>query len=229
MPAPRLRAVTFDLDGLILNTELLYERCGAELLRRRGKVFTKELLDRMMGRPGHISLQIMIDEHALPISALDLLAESDEVFKGIMEAELALMPGLLELLDLLEQRGLPKGIATSSRRNHADYALGRFNLLPRFDFILTAEDITHGKPDPEIYLKAAAKHGVDPGEMLVLEDSQNGCRAAVAAGAYAVAVPGPHNAGHNYDGAKFEAVTLADPRIRELLANSGVDERRRTS
>ena len=74
-----------------------------------------------------------------------------------------------------------------------------------------------GKPHPEIYLLAARRFGVAPGELLVLEDSQNGCRAAVAAGAVAVAVPAGHSRRHDFTGAALVADTLADPRLLALL------------
>ena len=100
------------------------------------------------------------------------------------------MPGLAELLDALEHGGIPKGIATSSGRRFTEHVLGRFDLAPRFQFILTGDDVSEGKPHPEVYLRAAANFGLSPANMMVLEDSQTGCRAAVAAGAFAVAVPG---------------------------------------
>ncbi len=215
MPAPR--AVVFDLDGLMFNTEELYQLVGAELLRRRGCEFTQDLLDQMMGRPSGVALQMMIDTHGLNATVQELLAETDEIFPAILRTQLAPMPGLVELLAALEQRQIPKGIATSSRRSFVERVLGQFGYQPRFSPILTSEDITHGKPHPEIYLLAASRLGVDPGEMLVLEDSQNGCRAAVAAGAIAVAVPGTHSARHDFSGAALVAESLADRRIHERL------------
>ena len=127
------------------------------------------------------------------------------------------MPGLVELLAALEQRAIPKAIATSSRRAFVEHVLGVFGYQPRFSPILTSEDITHGKPHPEIYLKAAERLGILPGEMMVLEDSENGCRAAVAAGAITVAVPGAHSRNHHFGGATLVTDSLGDKRIYELL------------
>jgi HAD superfamily hydrolase (TIGR01509 family) len=214
---PRPRAVVFDLDGLMFNTEDLYQFVGGELLRRRGHVFTGELLDRMMGRPGRVALSIMIEHHGLEATVEQLTAETDEIFPAILDARLAPMPGLVELLAALEAAGIPKAIATSSRRSFVDDVLGRFDFGPRFRFILSAEDVVEGKPDPEIYLTAAKRHDVLPSEMLVLEDSQNGCRAAVRAGAVAVAVPGGHSRTHDFTGAMLVAESLADRRIYGLL------------
>src|SRR4029079_3198232 len=109
-----LQAVVFDLDGLMFNTEELYQQVGGELLRRRGKVFGSELLDAMMGRPPRVSLQLMIDFHELTESVAELAAETDEIFATILDAQLALMPGLEDLLGALEKANIPKAIATSS-------------------------------------------------------------------------------------------------------------------
>lgn len=212
-----LKAVVFDLDGLMFNTEELYQWVGAELLGRRGKSFDEALLNAIMGRPPAISLQIMIDRHDLQDTVAELAAESQQIFGPVLDARLELMPGLADLLAALEEAEIPKAIATSSGPTFVGNVLGRFDLRPRFEFVLTCEDVTDGKPHPEVYLAAAKRFGLEPREMLVLEDSQNGCRAAVASGAYAVAVPGGHSRGHNFAGAQFVADSLADPRIRAAL------------
>jgi HAD superfamily hydrolase (TIGR01509 family) len=213
-----VRAVAFDLDGLIFNTEVLYVQVMEELLRRRDRPFSWDLIDQMMGRPGRVALQIMIDWHELDDAVESLFVESDEVLYEICQRELSLMPGLSELLYALEASGIPKAIATSSRAAVVHKMLDKFDLRPRFQFVLTAEDVTHGKPDPEIYLTAAKRLGVEPGQMMGLEDSQNGCRAAVRAGAVAVAVPGEHNAPrHDFSGCALLVGSLADERIYRLL------------
>ena len=116
--------------------------------------------------------------------------------------------------------GIPKAIATSSGRRLTEACLAPFQLAPRFRFILTSEDITRGKPDPEIYLLAARRFGVPPAEMLVLEDSQNGCRAAAAAGAFTVAVPGEHSRRQDFSVANLVIESLADRRLYEVLGIS---------
>ena len=209
--------VVFDLDGLMFNTEELYQDVGTELLRRRGYEFSQTLLDQMMGRPSAVALQIMIDTHQLDATVQNLLDETDDIFPAVLETRLETMPGLLELLAALERHNISKAIATSSRRAFVERVLGRFELQPRFAHILTSEDITEGKPHPEIYLKAASRLGVSPTEMMVLEDSANGCKAAVAAGAITVAVPGEHSRNHLFTGAALVAESLADERIYELL------------
>jgi HAD superfamily hydrolase (TIGR01509 family) len=217
LPRSPLRAVTFDLDGLMFNTEELYQEVGGMLLARRGKQFTGELLDKMMGRKSNVALALMIEHHGLDATPEQLAAETAEIFGGILPGRLKPMPGLLELLAALEAAHVPKGIATSSGRTFVKHVLGAFDLQPRFDFALTSEDIEHGKPEPDVYLLAAQRHGVRPAEMVVLEDSQIGCQAAVAAGAYTIAVPHGQSKQHQFPGAKFLADTLADERIYVAL------------
>jgi HAD superfamily hydrolase (TIGR01509 family) len=212
-----LRAVVFDLDGLMFNTEELYQFVGGELLAGHGKTFEPELLDKMMGRQPRIALQIMIDWHDLQTTPAELAAQAAGIFGKILDERLECMPGLVELLDSLEAHRIPKAIATSSPREFVTNVLGRFEFEPRFEFILAAEDVVEGKPHPEVYLKAAQQFGIPPAQMLVLEDSENGCKAAVAAGAFAVAVPGGHSCRHDFTGVTMQVNTLADPRIYEAL------------
>jgi HAD superfamily hydrolase (TIGR01509 family) len=213
-----LRAVAFDLDGLMFNTEQIYTHVLKELLRRREKEFSHDLVNQMMGRPAKAAFGVLTSYHSLDESLEELMEESDTIFLGLLDAQLAPMPGLVELLAALEEANIPKAIATSSRRSFTERILGKFGFEPRFKFLITGDDVTHGKPDPEIYLKTAEKLGIEPAEMLVLEDSQNGCRAAVAAGAYAVAVPGEHSRSHDFTGAAFVAEGLADQRIYAALS-----------
>lgn len=211
------RAVVFDLDGLLFNTEQIYPLVAQELLARRGKDFPRELHLQMMGRPARVSLKNMIDYHHLEDSVETLAAESAEIFLAHLDTSLAPMPGALELLDCLEEAKLPKALATSSSRAFAEDILGRFDLIPRFEFLLCAEDVIQGKPHPEIYLTASNRLGVMPREMMVLEDSQNGFRAALAAGTITVAVPGEHNADQTYEGADLILETLADAILYERI------------
>ncbi|WP_437229849.1 HAD family hydrolase [Planctomicrobium sp. SH661] len=213
----KIQAVAFDLDGLMINTEEVFHLTGTELLRRRGKIATRELFHAMMGRRTREAFQAMIDMMSLTDSIDDLSAESEIIFEEFLEVHLTTMPGLYELLDAIEASGVPKAVATSSNRVYLTRMLKRFDLLDRFDDLLSGDDISHGKPHPEIYLTAASKLGVDPAHMLVMEDSENGTRAAVAAGAYVVSVPHDHSRHHDFRGAQGVATALNDPIIMNLF------------
>lgn len=212
-----LLAVCFDLDGTLINSEELYVQTGTEVLRRRGKAYDPLLHEQVTGRPAVDSLRLMIEFHSLDDTVEALIRESGELMLALMESSLALMPGTRELLDQLAAAEIPCAMATSATRDYADYVLTRLNVKERFQFVLTAEDIHRGKPDPEVYLLAAERLGIAPSEMMVLEDSANGCRAAIAAGAFTVAVPNSHTGTHNFTGVQFVADSLSDPRIQAAI------------
>jgi HAD superfamily hydrolase (TIGR01509 family) len=215
-----MRAVVFDMDGLMFNSEDVYTAAGTELLRRRGHEFTAELKDAMMGLPARQSFEVMIRYCDLKETWQELAAESNRLFVSFLPERLAMMPGLLDLLAALEQAGIPKAIATSSRNELVDPCLGPFDLRRRFQFVLTAEDVVYGKPNPEIYLTAAQRFGTPPAEMMVLEDSQVGCQAAISAGTFAVAVRGDHSRHQEFTGASLVVDSLSDERIYAALGIS---------
>lgn len=212
-----MRAVVFDMDGLMFNTEDVYTLVGSELLRRRGCEFTGELKNKIMGMRPQPAFETIIRCCGLDDTWQAMVAESNRLFLELLDGRLAPMPGLLELLDALERAGIPKAIGTSSSRELVEACLRPFDMSARFEFILAAEDIVHGKPHPEIYLKSAERFAVPPAEMAVLEDSENGCRAAAAAGAYAVAVPGEHSRNQDFSVASLVVDSLADPRLYEKI------------
>jgi HAD superfamily hydrolase (TIGR01509 family) len=214
---PPVRAVVFDMDGLMFNTELVFNATGTELLRRRGKVPHPQLFQQMMGRRAAEAFTAMIELMELTETIDELQEESEAIFYDLLDDILAPMPGLFKLLERIESVGLPKGVATSSGRAYLEDMLGRFDLAHRFHMTLGAEDVTNGKPDPEIYLTAAERLDVEPAEMLVLEDSEAGTQAAAAAGAQIISVPHEHSDRHNFSMATAIADRLDDPVVLERL------------
>lgn len=215
---PKILAVAFDCDGLMFNTEDSFNVAGRQLLQRRGHDLTPEILQVMMGRRAVEAFAALIDLLQLTESPEALRSEYQQLFLAALEGRLAAMPGLLELMALIEQADLPMAVCTSSERDYLDRMLGRFELTSRFVTTLTAEDVTQGKPHPEIYLTAAARLGVSPQNLLVLEDSENGTKAAAAAGAIAVSVPHEHSRSQDFSVAYLIAESLADDRIATLIA-----------
>tara|TARA_B100000809_G_scaffold264644_2_gene321033 strand:- start:133 stop:843 length:711 start_codon:yes stop_codon:yes gene_type:complete len=220
MPHSFCTAVVFDFDGLMFNTEELYTEVGREILRRRGQQQTEELVDAMMGRTDHEALTIMIQCCGLEETVEQLQMETKLIFQELVESRLQPMPGLFELLDRLEAASIPKAIATSSRRATVRDLLSRFDLESRFEFLLGAENISQGKPDPEIYLEAIRRLGFPAERVLVLEDSYNGCQAGIQAGAFTVAVPAQHSFQQDFSNAALVVDDLKDDRIYQALGIS---------
>ena len=216
-PRPKPSTVIFDLDGLIFNTEEIFLEATNQLLAPLGKKQTPEVVGQIMGQPSDVSTQILKDYHSLTGSVTEIRAELDNHFALVLDSILAFMPGFEELLHCLIQENIPRAICTSSSADYATNLIDRFGYLNEFELIFGGDQIENGKPAPDAYLKVAEMLNISPTTMLVLEDSENGCRAAMAAGAFTVAVPAPHNMGQSYDNVDLIADTLADPRILAAL------------
>ena len=206
----------------MFNTEYLYDLAGQQLLKPRGHEFTRELKLSMMGLPGEQAFSILINHCGLDDSVEELKAETDAIFQSLLPERIEMMPGLQTLLDAIDAAGLPRAVATSSHRVFADRALGHFNLQPGFQFVLTAESVKKGKPNPEIYQTASRKLGVPAETMLVLEDSVFGSQAASAAGAFTVAVPTEYSRDQDYSHADAVVDRLDSPEMLRWIKNQRI-------
>ncbi len=215
-----IQAIAFDMDGLLLNTEHLYDVVINDLLSTRGQSFTRETKLAMMGRGAQPALKILKERHNLTDDWTSLAQEIESRLIRILPDKLGLMPGVQILLDKIKQCDRPAVVVTSSTRSFVVTALRQVDILERFEFLVCGEDVERGKPAPDIYLKAAEKLGVPPHQILALEDSQTGSRAAVAAGFHTIAVPGEHSADQDFSHVVFVAQRVDDPRIMAQLSAS---------
>ena len=208
-----IRGVVFDLDGLMFDTEALFFRVASEMLRDRGKVFTVDIMRAMIGRQPVDSGRAFQTMAGIDEEPEVLMAEAKGRFEALIDTAVRPMPGLLALLDRLEEFGLPLAVGTSSGRAYAERLLRGHGLRDRFAFVLCREDVVLHKPDPEIYRTAAGRFGFDPGEVLVLEDTPTGLAAAKAAGTFAVGVPHDHSPAADLAAADFIVRSLDDPAL----------------
>lgn len=185
----RVEAVVFDMDGLLLDTEIVYRAAMIEAGKVFGVEFTGEIYAAMVGKttPESAALMREIYGEDFPVQAYFERVWSD--IEDLLEAETRLKTGVVEILDYLDDLGLPRGIATSNGRVSVEKYLGRFDLMRRFNAVVAHHDVTKHKPNPDPYLEAARRLGVDPAHCLALEDSHPGVRAAHAAGMMTVMVP----------------------------------------
>jgi HAD superfamily hydrolase (TIGR01509 family) len=212
MPA----AVIFDNDGLTLDTEHTWTRAEAALYARYGTEFTLDHKREMLGTSGAKSGQAMERHLDQPGRGLELHDELRELVHAELEGSgVEPMPGARELIAALREHGVPLGLATNSGREFATRALRAAGVLERFAAVVSAEDVEHPKPAPDVYLAAAAALGADPADCVALEDSQTGVAAAKAAGMTVVGVPS--FPGIDLHEADLVVPSLRDPRAWELL------------
>lgn len=185
-----IRAVVFDFDGLLVDSETLFHRVYAEILADHGHPFTRnDYSAGYAGRPVPAIARAFVTDFKLPLSSEEV-ARRIHADEAALRAEgVPLKPGARELLDHLKARGYGIGVASSSQRPRAMNVLEQHGLVDFFAASAFAEDISRGKPDPEVFLLAAARLGIDPSECLVLEDSTMGIEAAANAGMRVICIP----------------------------------------
>ena len=216
-PSSTIRAVVFDLDGLMFDTEALFFRVASDMLAARGKVFTAEIMRAMIGRRSVEAGEAFRTMAGLDEPLEDLMTEVRARFFAEVDIAVHPTPGLIALLAHLGARSIPLAVATSSHRAYAERLLSEHGLADRFDFVLASEDVTLGKPDPEIYRKAVERFGLPADSVLVLEDSPAGLAAAKGAGAFAVGVPHDHSPAEGLHAADLIVPRLDDPALLALL------------
>ena len=207
------KAVLFDNDGLLLDTEVVWTRAEVVLFQRHGTTFTLEHKREMIGTSVTESTAIIERQLDAPGRGPELM---DELHELVMEEALRgvePMPGALELLDALT---IPFGVASNSPRPFVERVLEVSGLRDRFACVLSADDVARPKPAPDLYVELARALGADAGACVALEDSPTGVAAARAAGAFVIGVPSLE--GVVLDEADLVAESLADPRVLARLA-----------
>jgi HAD superfamily hydrolase (TIGR01509 family) len=190
MALPRLvKAVVFDMDGLLVDSEVVYCEALTAQAAAMGHELGLDVLKKMIGHTWAGSAVVLREHFGDQFDTDRLRDGSIERFYELAKAEIALKTGVLEILDHLDAAGLPRAVCTSSRRVDVEHHLSAHGLIGRFHAILAQGDYPRPKPSPDPYLKAAEALGVAPHECLALEDSHNGVRAAAAAGMMTIMVP----------------------------------------
>lgn len=188
LPRPP-RAVVFDMDGLLFDTESLYREAMIATALKLGVEMSDATFLRMIGLPADTSRLVLLDQYGPDFDVERFWMESAAQFRTAGHGREYLKAGALELLDRLDELALPKAIATSSGHASVDRHLADHGLTGRFRHIIASGDYARGKPQPDPYLRAAELLGFAPQDCLALEDSHNGVRSAASAGMMTIMVP----------------------------------------
>ena len=187
----RYRAVIFDMDGLLLDTEILWHDAESDLFRRHGGEFTWDDKMAVIGTSHEVTADYFADRLGVPrTDGPALVTELQELMHERVRRAVDARPGAVELVSRLrELDGVGLGLASNSPRFLVDDALATAGLTHAFDAIVTSDDVERAKPAPDIYLLACERLGVAPADALALEDSASGIAAAKAAGMTCIGVP----------------------------------------
>lgn len=187
-----MRAVIFDFDGLIIDSEHAIARGFIQALAARGFPLTLERMSHLFGSTevDHLWDELIADCSGGAITINDLGPDLNRTIPAMIDA-LPLLPGVLELLEAAKADGRSVGLATGQEPGRLQEHLNRLGLTGRFDVVVTASEVLRGKPAPDIFLETARRLDVVPSRCVVLEDSPHGCEAAIAAGMAVIACASP--------------------------------------
>jgi HAD superfamily hydrolase (TIGR01509 family) len=195
-----IRAVFWDNDGVLVDTEKLYFQATRELLLGAGVNLTQSLFQRISLREGR-SAFTLAEERGIPSEVIARLQEErNRRYTELLGGGVRVLDGVVDALAALRGR-VTQGIVTSSRRIHFDAIHAGTDLLSWFDFVLAREDYRLSKPDPEPYRLAVKRSGFAAEECAAIEDSERGLQSALAAGIRCLVVPNDLTRGGSFDGA----------------------------
>ena len=186
-----IEAVVFDLDGVLLDSEQLWDKAREQLARERGGRWHDQAQRDMMGMSSLEWSRYMHETIGLPEPPEEICREVVERLTALYRERLPAIPGAKEAVERLAA-DYKLGLASSSNRELIDLALELLGVAHLFAATVSSEEVACGKPAPDVYLEAARRLGIEPARAAAVEDSQNGILAAKAAGMRVIAIPNRH-------------------------------------
>ena len=208
MSSPAYRAVIFDMDGVLADSEPTYLEAANVVLAPLGKHVNEQQNRLVIGTSVRNTWRKIMELLDLPGELEDYLRRYDEALLSLLSRPRPTLPGVRELLTELQHRAVPRALVTSSWKGWVDALLGAIELKGVFPVIVTEEQVENAKPAPEPFLKAAALLGIEPAASIAIEDTPSGIQAAKAAGMYAVQVRSASTAFPPIEGADLVLDTL---------------------
>jgi HAD superfamily hydrolase (TIGR01509 family) len=187
-----IAAIVLDMDGLLVDSETVSGEALRLFLLGHGHNMLPATLEGALGRRLPEAMAMVAEAYGLTAPLEELVVAFDAMRLEALRGNVVAMPGALALLDWAAANGLPRALATSSFREHAEVSLTEAALAGRFDVEVTGDEVQFGKPAPDLFLLAAQRLGVSPESCVVFEDAPAGLEAAARAGMRRVWVPNAH-------------------------------------
>ena len=218
-----IEAVVFDMDGLMVDSEPQAHQAWNDVLEKYGQRLDDATYSQLIGLRLDATARLVQQTYALPVTTDNLAEAKERRLSQIRALGVPEMPGLKRLVVKIEAKGLPWAVATSSPRATAEENLLQLGLLSRCRALAGGDEVSQGKPSPEIYLLAAERLAIMPKYCLALEDSVPGATAAQAAGMVTVAVPGGHSSAEQFTMADFvfSSLEIVADQLDDLLLAGG--------
>ena len=213
-----IKAVIFDLDGVIVESEHIHIEAEKQTMLKHGVHITSEELHKYTGTTAKHMFTELIGKYKLNTTFEKTFSEKEEILFKLLKEDTRPTKGIIKLLQKLKQRNIKLAIASSSHRRLINFVLERLNIEASFDSIIGAEDITHSKPNPEIFLKTAEKLVVSPAECCVVEDAALGVEAAKRAGMKCIGYRNPNSGDQDLSKADIAIDDFSKLDIEEMLS-----------
>ncbi|MCL2437750.1 MAG: HAD family phosphatase [Coriobacteriia bacterium] len=183
------KAVIFDMDGVIFDTEVIARCLWREVFKEYGYDFSDATYRKLIGCTMHAAFQILAEEYGPELPISEMATRQDALWQEATAKAVPIKPGVIEILDFLKGQDIPCAVGSSTYHAEAEDKLQTNGLRDYFQTVVGGDYVAHAKPAPDIFLKCAEYLGFQPADCLVIEDSNNGLRAAHVAGIPAVMIP----------------------------------------
>lgn len=213
-----VKLVIFDCDGVLVDTEEVYFNMNREYIRQNGGDFDLKYYEHFIGSHSQTMWSELKEKFNLPGSVEALIENEKEKKKiALSKANLRPIAGVTNLINTLQVKGITCAVASSGRRDNVNLILDKIGLREKFKAIIAGEDVMHGKPAPDIFLKAASECGFHAAGSVVIEDSHNGARGAKAAGMGLVGYINRHSGEQDLSLADLRISSFTDPALTSYL------------
>lgn len=210
-----IRAVIFDMDGLMIDSEPVHFTAFADTLSEYGVTYLESThIDENVGISDLDTAKKIVHQHTLQLTPTQLVAAKQHAYSKLLTHVIP-KQGLFELLHELRSMHIKIAIASSSMLEEIRTVIQALSIAPQIDAYVSAEQVAKGKPAPDVFLLAAKKLNIQPQNCLVLEDAENGVRAAKAAGMVCFAIPSDQTRHHDFTAADRVLHSLSD--VREAM------------
>lgn len=203
-----VRALVFDMDGVIVDSEPLHLIAYQEFFSEYEIEYTAEHNQEFLGTKDVWMAGVLIERHELPHTPETMVKAKEEILLRLIREQAVARPGLFEILTQAKSAGLPMSIASSATLPTIHLVVEVLKIREYFDALTSGDEVAHGKPSPDVFLLAAKRLGAEPSHCVVIEDTLNGIKAAKAAGMHCVAIP--------CEATLHQDHSLADVRLRSL-------------
>ena len=183
-----MKAILFDMDGVLVANSDFHVKAWIAFAREYGRELTEDEIKRRLGFNNREYMRFVLDREPTELEVRDASERKEALYREIFAPFIKTPPGLLVLLQAFQRAGIPCGVATSAPSANVDFVVDGLGLRPYFKEVVDASQVKRGKPDPEIYLTAAAKLGAEPASCVVFEDAIAGIQSGQGAGMKVIAL-----------------------------------------